>query len=116
MRIVVSGSTGLIGSALTAILKTRGDTVVPLVRPPRRPAPGDSSVAWDPEGGTIDRAGLEGVDAVVHLAGENVFGRWTRAKKQRILESRVQGTRLLTEALVRLKRPPQVLLAASAIG
>jgi len=114
MKIGVSGSTGLIGSALTRALNRRDDEVLPLVR--RRVSPGERAVSWDPERGTIDRAGLEGADAVIHLAGENVVGRWSPAKKQRIYDSRVKGTRLLCDALAGLQRPPATLLAASAIG
>lgn len=114
MRIVVSGSTGLVGTALTSVLAANGHSVVPLVR--RRPAAGETAIAWDPERGTIDRAGLEGADVVIHLAGENVFGRWSPAKQQRIRDSRVQGTRLLTDAIAGLARRPATLLAASAIG
>jgi uncharacterized protein len=114
MMLAVSGSTGLIGSALVAALHRRNDQVVPLVRRP--PAAGERAIAWDPERGTIDRAGLEGLDAVIHLAGENVFGRWTAARMQRIRDSRVLGTRLVSDAIAQLKRPPRVLLAASAIG
>src|SRR3989454_12756494 len=114
MRIVVSGSTGLIGSALTKALHERHDEVVQLVR--RRVWRGERAIAWDPERDTIDRAGLEGADAVIHLAGENVFGRWSPAKKQRIYDSRVKGTRLLSDALAGLQRRPTTLLAASAIG
>ena len=112
MKIVVSGSTGLIGSALKSAL--RDHEVVPLVR--RSVTSGEQALAWDPERGTIDRAGLEGTDAVIHLAGENVFGRWSQAKKQRIYDSRVKGTRLVSDALAGLRRPPATLLAASAIG
>lgn len=114
MKIVVSGSTGLIGSNLTPVLASQGHDVVPLVR--RRPSAGERAIAWDPEAGTIDRAGLEGADAVIHLAGENVFGRWSPAKKQRIRDSRVQGTRIVSDAIARLTRRPTLLLAASAIG
>src|SRR5712671_6679556 len=114
MKTVVSGSTGLIGSALVETLTRQDREVVPLVR--RRPAVGEHVVAWDPERGSIDRAGLEGTDAVIHLAGENVFGRWSPAKKHRIRDSRVLGTRLLADALAGLERPPATLLAASAIG
>jgi uncharacterized protein (TIGR01777 family) len=114
MNIVVSGSTGVIGSALTQALNRRDHEVVPLVR--RRVSPGEKAVAWDPERGSIDRAGLAGADAVIHLAGENVFGRWSPAKKQRISDSRVKGTCLLSDALAGLQRPPATLLAASAIG
>src|SRR5437879_4308914 len=114
MKIVVSGSTGLIGTALTGALARRGEEVVPLVR--RRVAPGEQALAWDPERGMIDRAGLESADAVIHLAGENVFGRWTDAKKQRIRESRVAGTKLMSETIASLQRRPATMLAASAIG
>jgi len=114
MKIVVSGATGLVGSALTPVLASLGHDIVPLVR--RQPAAGERAIAWDPIRGTIDRDGLEGIDVVIHLAGENVLGRWSPAKKQRIRESRVHGTRLLSDALAGLTRPPQTLLAASAIG
>jgi uncharacterized protein (TIGR01777 family) len=116
MIIVVSGSTGLIGSALVPRLVGEGHEVVPLVR--RRVLAGERALSWDPDAGKIDRCALDatGADVVVHLAGENVFGRWTPAKKQRIRESRVRGTRLLSETLASLTRPPSVLLAASAIG
>ncbi len=114
MKIVVSGSTGLVGSALTPVLASLGHDVVPLVRRPT--AVGERALAWDPERGLIDCDGLEGIDAAIHLAGENVFGRWSPAKKQRIRESRVRGTRLLSDALAGLTRPPKTLLAASAIG
>lgn len=114
MKIAVSGSTGLIGTALRPALEQRGDDIVPLVR--RAVRPGERAIAWDPERGTIDRAGLEGMDAVVHLAGENVFGRWSAEKKRRIRDSRVAGTRLLCEALAELERRPATLLAGSAIG
>ena len=114
MKALVSGSTGLIGSALTPRLVAQGYQVVPLVRRP--PRPGERVIAWDPGRGTIDRAALEGCDVIVHLAGENVFGRWTAAKKRRIRESRVAGTRLVSEAIAGLERPPRVLLAASAVG
>src|SRR5258705_9416919 len=112
MKIVVSGSTGLIGSALKRAL--RDHEVVPLVR--RSVTSGEHALAWDPERGAIDRAGLEGTDAVIHLAGENVFGRWSPAKKQRIYDSRVKGTRVLSDALAGLHPRPATLLAGSAIG
>lgn len=110
----MSGATGLIGGALAQRLAQGGHDVVPFVRRPVRA--GEHAIAWDPARGTIDRGRIEGLDAVVHLAGENVFGRWTAAKKQRIRESRVAGTRLVSEAIAGLERPPRVLLAASAVG
>lgn len=114
MRVAVSGSTGLIGGALVQRLAREGHTVSRLVRSASRAKPGD--VVWDPAGGTIDAAALEGVDAVVHLAGENVGTRWTEEKKRRIRESRISGTRLLAHTLARLARPPRVLVQASATG
>jgi len=76
----------------------------------------EDAVGWDPSAGTIDATGLEGVDAVVHLAGESVMGRWTAAKKARIRNSRVQGTRLLAETIAGLPTPPGVVVCASASG
>ncbi len=115
MKILVSGSTGLVGSALTAFLKARGDEVIRLVRRP--PAPRAAAVEWDPERETLDPSALEGMDAVVHLAGENIANRrWTDTQKSRILSSRVQGTYLLATTLAKLKAPPKVLVSASAIG
>ena len=114
MIVALSGATGLIGGALAQRLTGDGHEVVPLVRRPPRPS--ERAIAWDPARGTIDRTALEGCDAVVHLAGESVFGRWSAAKQQRIRDSRVAGTRIVSEALARLAHPPQVLLAASAIG
>ncbi len=122
MKILISGSTGLVGSALVRRLLVGGHGVVRLVRPQSTAAPLPAAarepvVAWDPAAGTIDAAGLEGLDAVVHLAGESVVaGRWNQARKARIRGSRVDGTRLLSAALARLGRRPQVLVSASAIG
>jgi uncharacterized protein len=77
----------------------------------------EGSVAWDPDAGTIDAAGLDGVDAVVHLAGEGIAsGRWTDERKRRIRESRVKGTRLVAETLAAMPRKPRVLVCASAVG
>jgi uncharacterized protein len=113
MRILVTGSTGLIGSALISALSAQGHTVVRLVRGQPQAA---TDVRWNPATGQLDAAALEGLDAVVHLAGENVAGRWTPEKKARIFDSRVQGTQLLSETLARLKNPPRALASASAIG
>ena len=114
MRVVVSGSRGLIGSAITRTLVGGNHTVVRLVR--AAPSGDGTSVSWDPERQTIDRAGLEGCDAVVHLAGESILGRWTAEKKRRIRDSRVLGTRLIAAALASLERRPDVLVCASAAG
>lgn len=114
MRILVTGSHGMIGSALVA--RARGDRheVVRLVRPGRGAAPG--GIPWDIARGQVDPAGLEGFDAVVHLAGENIAGRWTAAKKASIRDSRIRGTSLLSDSIRGLARPPRVLVCASAVG
>jgi uncharacterized protein len=112
LRVAITGASGVLGSALAAFLSTGGHEVLRLVR--RRPGPGE--IAWDPARGELDAAALEGVDAVVHLAGESVGRRWTRAHKQRIVDSRVEGTRLIARACASLARPPRVLVSASAIG
>jgi len=115
MRVLVSGASGLIGSALVPFLTTGGHEVVRLVR--RRPRRGEAAVEWDPERGVKNAEQLEGLDAVVHLAGEGVAaGRWTVERKSRMRLSRVHGTRALAESLAGLKRPPRVLVSASAIG
>jgi uncharacterized protein (TIGR01777 family) len=115
LRIAISGSGGLVGSAFAAALAGEGHRVVRLVR--RASAQGPDEVAWDPAAGRIDAAGLEGVDAVVHLAGENIASRrWSAARKERIRTSRVEGTRLVAGAVAGLARPPRVLVNASAIG
>lgn len=115
MHILVTGSTGLIGSTLVSFLSTDGQQVTRLVR--TAPRPGHAEVHWQPETGSIATPGLEGLDAVVHLAGENIAaGRWTAEKKASIRDSRVQGTHLLCDALAQLVNPPKVLVSASAIG
>jgi hypothetical protein len=114
MNILVSGSSGLIGQSLMPVLTSGGHRVTCLVR--FQPRGGESAVYWNPAGQVMDATTLEGFDAVVHLAGEPVTGRWTAAKKRAIRESRVRGTRLLCEALARLSHRPRVLVAASASG
>ena len=115
MKILISGSHGLVGQALFASLVEDGHDVVRLVR--RQHHVGSPEVEWDPKHGVIDSAHLEGFDAVVHLAGENIAdSRWSTEKKRRIRESRVQGTEILSQALTRLSHPPKVFLSASAIG
>jgi uncharacterized protein (TIGR01777 family) len=115
MRIAVSGSSGLVGSAVVSALAAEGHEAIRLVR--REPAPGEREVRWDPEKGMVDAVGLEGLDAFVHLAGESIAaGRWTAARKDAIRNSRVKGTRLLCDALAGLSKPPKTLLCASAIG
>ena len=111
----MSGSSGLIGSAVARFLASGGHRVSRLVR--RLEALGEADIPWDPAEGRLEADPLEGLDAVVHLAGESIAaGRWTRARKAGIRESRIRGTRLLSEALARLDNPPRVLLCASAVG
>ncbi len=112
LHVVVSGATGLIGSALVRRLAGNGHRVSALVRR----APGPAEIGWDPVRGRLDPSDLEGIDAVVHLAGENVGARWTTRRKARIRSSRVRGTQVLSEAIRRTQRRPAVLISASAIG
>jgi uncharacterized protein (TIGR01777 family) len=113
MDVAVTGSHGLIGTALVAALTAAGHDVRRLVRG----RPGAGEVAWDPTGGTIDAAGLAGVDGVVNLAGVGIGEkRWTESQKARIRDSRVKGTTLLAETLARLPTPPAVLVSGSAVG
>ncbi len=114
MRVAVTGSHGLIGTALVEALTGDGHHVTALVRGDPQ---GPDQIRWDPAAGTIDGAGLEGHDAVVHLAGVGIGDhRWTDDHKRAVLDSRVQGTTLLATALAGLDRPPKVLASASAVG
>jgi hypothetical protein len=114
MRVAVSGASGLLGSALVPELAGAGDEVIRLVR--SRARVGADALRWDPDAGDLDRVGLEGIDAVVHLSGETVAGRWSKAKKARIMESRRRSTRLLAEAVAGLERRPRTFVCASAVG
>ena len=118
MRIAVTGSTGLIGQALVERIEATGHAAVRVVRPGGAPpAAGSRVVAWDPAADRIDGEALEGIDAVVHLAGEPIAARrWSSDQKQRIADSRERGTAVLAGALSRLDQPPPVLVSASAIG
>jgi len=115
MRVAVTGSSGLIGTALAGALRQDGHEVIPLVRRP----PGPSEIRWDPQaadGGLVPGA-LDGVDAVVHLSGAPIAGgRWTAARKHKLRASRVQSTQALVTAIAAAKSPPQVLLSGSAVG
>lgn len=114
-RVVITGITGFIGSELAESLRRDGWEVVGVSRRP--PRPGSADLQWDPQAGKIDAAGLEGADAVIHLAGESVAdGRWTPERKEAIRRSRVQSTGLLSRTLAGLSRPPRAFLCASAIG
>ena len=115
MNILVSGSHGFIGSALIPSLTTGGHRVIRLVRSPSPTREGE--VSWDPARETLATARLGPIDALVHLAGENLAaGRWTAARKASIRESRIRGTRFLCETLAQLPHPPKVVICASAIG
>jgi uncharacterized protein len=111
-KILVSGSSGPIGAALLPALKERGHLVTRLVRGVKS---SEDQIVWEP-GQPVRPQSVSGFDAVIHLAGESIVGRWTAAKKRGILDSRVQGTRHLAEALAEAPQRPQVLLTASAIG
>lgn len=112
-RVAITGASGTIGSALGARLSRAGHTVYRLVR---GRAQGEQEIRWDPAGGEVDAAALEGIDAVCHLAGEPLQGRWTETKKRAIVESRHDSTRLLTETIAGLEHPPRTLVCASAVG
>lgn len=113
MNILLTGASGFIGSALAARLQNRRNRILPL----RRAAAGSvSGPTWDPAAGRIELEPAGPLDAVVHLAGETIAQRWTRAARARIRASRVEATHLLCEALARLPQPPRVLVCASATG
>jgi uncharacterized protein (TIGR01777 family) len=111
-RILVSGVSGPIGAALLPSLASGGAQIVRMVR---GPAKGGEQISWNPLA-AVPAADVSGFDAVIHLAGESVVGRWTHAKKEAIRESRVQGTRNLATALAKSQSKPRVLVCASAIG
>ena len=113
MKILVAGSSGLIGTALCSRLEREGHEVVRLVR--REPAQGE--LRWDPEAGELEQEVLEGIDGVVHLGGRSIAtGRWTASVKAQLRQSRVQTTQLLATRLAGLVAPPRVLICASAVG
>lgn len=113
MRILVSGTTGLVGQALAAFLKERGHQIVSLVRGSQTP----DSISWDPSSGKFNKSDFEGFDVVIHLAGKNISsGRWTEKIKKEIFLSRCRDTWLLSEILLRLKQPPKTFICASAVG
>ncbi len=121
MRILISGSTGLVGLALVKALEGQGHAIARLVRPGTRQGSaggaGAQDIAWDPVAGQFGAAAAEGADALIHLAGASIAdGRWDPLRKQLLRTSRVDATRHLTGALAKLQRPPRVILAASAIG
>jgi len=113
MNVLISGASGLVGTALIPALVSRGDRVIRLVRHPFEA--GAPEIEWRP-GLRLDPEVLEGFDAVIHLAGENIFGRWTEEKKRAIRKSRVGGAQTLSDAIAGCQRAPRVFLSASAIG
>ncbi len=114
MKVLVTGATGLVGSALCPFLTTGGHEVYRLTRSAPKQ---ENDIQWNPETRDLPRARLEGLDAVVHLAGESIAGkRWNAKVKDRLRSSRIEGTRFLCETLAQLQRPPKTLIGASAIG
>lgn len=114
LTVAVSGASGLLGAALVAFLTSGGHRVVRLVR---EGGGGAGTARWDPRSGAVDVAALDGVDAVVHLAGAGVADRrWSRARKDELRRSRVEGTAALARAVASMPRPPRVLVTASAVG
>lgn len=112
--VAITGATGFIGTRLAAFLASHGYHILRIGRGPRMP--GTTDVTWDVQTGQLDSAALEGVDAVVHLAGANIAERWTSSHKKDIRESRINGTTLLASTLAGLRQPPKVLVSGSAIG
>lgn len=114
LKIAISGASGMIGQALSAFMTTGGHHVIHLVR---RPAKTENEAQWDPERGIVDLDKIEGLDALVHLAGESIAGgRWSTGFKTKVFESRVSSTRLILSSCAKLKQPPRQFLSASAVG
>lgn len=113
MKVLVSGASGLVGNALLKQLQAAGHETFTLVR---KPVACENETSWDPESGILNPANLPAVDAVVNLAGESIAERWTAEKKTKIRDSRVNGTRCLSQALAEVGTKPKVLINASAIG
>ena len=121
MRILVSGSTGFLGTALVETLQGQGHAITRLRRPgtPQKSAGGVGAqdIAWDPVAGQFGAAAAEGADALIHLAGASIAdGRWNASRKQLLRTSRIDATRQLIAALAKMQRPPRAIVAASAIG
>ena len=117
-KILMTGSHGLIGSSLIPLLTAAGEhKITRLTRlSSRHNTTKTHSIVWDLSNGKVDIKDLEGFDVVIHLAGENIFGRWTKSKKERIMDSRIKSTRLLCDTLTKLANPPSTLICASATG
>ncbi len=113
MKVAITGTSGLIGSSLVSFLSKKDVTVSKILRED----PESDEISWKPEGGDWDSAFAGGIDGIVHLAGENIAsGRWTRAKKEKIRNSRIEGTKRLCDHILKLPTPPSVFVCASAIG
>ena len=113
MRIGVTGSSGLVGSALVDLLRSAGHVVLPIIRS----SPSEGQIGWDPGNGILDPGSLEGLDAIVHLAGAPIAaGRWSPSRMKLIHDSRVDSTRLLARTIASMSTPPSVVVSASAIG
>jgi uncharacterized protein (TIGR01777 family) len=116
MKVIVSGASGMVGTALASSLCAQGHAVVPLVRR-RTTQPSFQEIRWDPLSAQVDVHAMEGADAVVHLSGANVSqGRWTPARKEILRSSRLDSTRVLVDSLARLRQKPRVFISASAVG
>ena len=114
MRVLIGGSSGLIGTALVAQLKSEGHYVTRLVRSP--PRSGEDARFWNPDAGQLDPSTFEGIDSVVHLGGVSIGSLWTKSRKAQIRNSRVRSTRLLAERMAEVTRPPVSFVHASAVG
>lgn len=113
--VAITGATGLVGKALSRLLNAQGSSVVAVTRTDG--ANYDNTIRWDPEKGVLNPSRLESIDAIVHLAGENIAaGRWNQAMKNRIRNSRVHGTRSLVQSLSQIEKRPKTLISASAVG
>src|SRR5947209_4139001 len=114
LRILISGASGFLGSALSAQLSSDGHSIARLVR---RAAASADEIPWDPARGGLKPSAIEGFDGIVNLSGEGIAQRrWSKARKQRLWSSRVESTRLLSETVARLERRPRVLISMSAVG
>jgi len=113
MKVLISGSSGFIGSQLTKYLNSKGHEIIRVVR---KKADNSDEISWDIKNKKYNLTDYEGFDAFINLSGENIFGYWTKAKKNKIIESRINSTKLLTEIISRLNSPPKTLISASAIG
>ncbi len=113
MKVAVTGTSGLIGSSLVSLLSKEDITVCKILREKQT----DNEMSWKPENGDWDTAFTDGIDGIVHLAGENIAtGKWTEEKKEKIRSSRIEGTKKLSEQVLKLQPPPSVFVCASAVG